>query len=197
MPSRPFAENIDVERSSPAAGTRRGVGGSWTRSLSIILCGAGLVTVSAAVVCRALAGHLTVNVTTSMPRGIYWIASGSPLRRGSIVVFVPPETARRLITECRDPPSSFKLLKQIVAVPGDRVCIDAGRHIVGDQAISAVADRDRLGRRLEPYQFCGVVPDGRAFVAANGASSLDSRYFGPVRLADLIPVWPLWTFSSP
>ncbi len=182
--------------SSPNLRWMRGPCITRVRSLMGTLMCAGLATVSTGAGCRALARDVTVNVTASMPRGIYRVASGHPLRRGSIVVFVPPETARRLLTERRDLPSSFRLLKQMVAVPGDRVCIDAGRYIVGGHVISAVADHDRLGRPLEPYQFCGVVPDGRAFVAANGASSLDSRYFGPVRLADLIPVWPLWTFSS-
>jgi type IV secretory pathway protease TraF len=63
--------------------------------------------------------------------------------------------------------------------------------------VSPIATHDHLGRPLRPYLFCGLVPDGSVFVAAHGDSSLDSRYFGPIPISDLLPAVPLWTFSSP
>jgi type IV secretory pathway protease TraF len=62
--------------------------------------------------------------------------------------------------------------------------------------VSPIATHDHLGRPLRPYPFCGLVPNGSVFVAAHGDSSLDTRYFGPIRISDVTPAVPLWTFSS-
>jgi hypothetical protein len=42
--------------------------------------------------------------------------------------------------------------------------------------------------------FLRVVPAGVAFLAAAGASSLDSRFFGPIPISDLTPAVPVWTY---
>lgn len=140
---------------------------------------------------------MTLNVTTSMPRGLYWLRPGVRLDRGTVVTFPCPAAIRPLVAARRYLPANFKLLKRIVAVAGDRVCLDGDRYVVGDQLVSPIATHDHLGRPLHPYRFCGLVPEGSVFVAAHGDSSLDSRYFGPVPLLDLTPAVPLWTSSSP
>jgi conjugative transfer signal peptidase TraF len=156
--------------------------------------GAGaLIAAGLTVGCAQLASRLTVNFTTSMPRGLYWLGPTRPLTRGTIVSLPVPVDVRALVAERHYLPSNFHLLKRVVALPGDRVCIEGHRYVVGDQLLSPIAERDQGGRPLTPYLFCSTVPPGTAFVAASGASSLDSRYFGPVSLNDLTPAVPLWT----
>lgn len=167
------------------------------RAAVIILVVAGVVALALIGACRLLASRVTLNVTTSMPAGLYWLRPGARLERGTVVVFACPPAMRALVAARHYLPATFKLLKRVAAVAGDRVCLDGDRYVVGDQLLSSIATHDHLGRPLRPFLFCGLVPDGYVFVAAHGDSSLDSRYFGPVPIFDLTPAVPLWTLSSP
>jgi type IV secretory pathway protease TraF len=117
--------------------------------------GAGL----AAIVVLSLAGaalatRLTVNVTTSMPRGLYWLDPGRPIERGTVVCLPVPASVRPLVEARRYLPPNFRLLKRVVALPGDSVCLDDRRYVVDGTLRSVVADHDLLGRQLTPYHFC-------------------------------------------
>jgi conjugative transfer signal peptidase TraF len=158
------------------------------RTLATIAC------ISAVVIagCCILATRLTINVTASMPRGLYWLRPGAPVRRHTVVSLEVPANARALADRI-SMPATMRLLKTVVALPGDRVCIDDHRYVVGGELLSIIASRDQAGRPLVPFPFCGTVPPGFGFVAARGESSLDSRYFGPVAITVLMPAVPLWT----
>jgi conjugative transfer signal peptidase TraF len=178
----------------PAASDRRPLFRRGRTPLRIFLL-AALLTLAASVGCRALVSQLTVNVTSSMPRGLYWLRPGGAIDRGSVVCLAVPPSMRTLVAQRHYLPPRFHLLKRVVALPGDHVCTDHRGYVVNDHLVSAVAARDLLGRPLPPpYPFCGTVPPDVAFVAAAGNSSLDSRYFGPVPINDLTPSVPLWTF---
>jgi conjugative transfer signal peptidase TraF len=139
-----------------------------------------------------LASRLTRNYTPSLPLGVYLLRPGLPVSKGSLVDFEVPPRARALIAG-RYLPARFHLLKRVVALEGDAVCFADGSYRVEGVAISAIARRDSIGRPLPPFDFCGKVPAGTAFVATPHPSSLDSRYFGPVPLSDLTVVTALWT----
>ena len=177
---------------SPSSGLRFRLTSQWRPILRTLLA-AAVVTALAGVGCRGVASRLTLNLTASMPRGLYWLRPRSPLSRGTAVSLSFPPAVRFLMTTRRYLPSSFHLLKRVVAVAGDYVCTEGNRYVVGDTLISMIATHDHLGRPLEPYRYCGTVPSGYAFVAASGESSLDSRYYGPIALGDLTPAVPLWT----
>ncbi len=155
---------------------------------------AAIITAGVGAGCRALASRLTVNLTASMPRGLYWLRPGSPISRGTTVDLSLPAAVRSLVAIRRNLPPGFRLLKRAAAIAGDHVCTEGGRYVIGETAISTIATHDHVGRPLEPYHFCGDVPQGYIFLAASGDSSLDSRYFGPVATGDLTAVVPLWTF---
>jgi conjugative transfer signal peptidase TraF len=153
-------------------------------------------TVLATAGCAAVCRHITINVTPSLPRGLYWLTADHDPRRGSIVVLFPPAPFRELIAQRGYLPSSVPLLKRVVALPGDTVCTTAGRYLAAGVDLGPAASADAAGRQLPSFfPFCDTVPPGAAFVAGHGPSSLDSRYFGPVRLSTLTVVVPLWTSS--
>ena len=139
------------------------------------------------------ASRLTRNYTPSLPLGVYWLRPGLPIAKGEIVDLAIPSVARALIVG-RYLPAGFRLLKRVVAVPGDRVCLFGGKYRVDGVTISTIASADSVGRALPVFSFCGTVPGGMAFVATSVPSSLDSRYFGPVPLSALTVARPLWTF---
>jgi conjugative transfer signal peptidase TraF len=147
--------------------------------------------------CAAFASRFTLNLTSSLPRGIYLLRSTGAPQRGSIVAFDVPPALRELVAARNYLPPGARLLKRVVAVAGDSVCTNGNRYVVDEQLVSDIAPADARGLSLPaPYPFCGVVPPGVAFVAGAGASSLDSRYFGPLPLATLTTTVPIWTFSS-
>ena len=160
-----------------------------------ILFTAATITAGLSLAGRQLAARLTVNVTTSMPRGLYWLRPGGRVALPSTVTLDIPSRVRELVDQRRYLPPGFRLLKSVVAGAGDVVCIEHQLYSVNGRLISVVATTDQAGRPLPPpYPFCGVVPGGFAFLAAAGTSSLDSRFFGPVPISDLTPAVPLWTY---
>ena len=114
------------------------------------------------------------------------------MSKGALVDFPIPSNARQLIAG-RYLPARFHLLKRVVALEGDVVCLARGQYVVNGVSISAIATRDSIGRSLPTFGFCGPVPAGNAFVATPVASSLDSRYFGPVPISAVTVASPLWT----
>lgn len=156
-----------------------------------MLCAAGAAAVSVAG-SAMVASRLTRNHTPSLPLGVYWLRPGVPVTRGALVDFAIPSEARPLIAD-RYLPGRFHLLKRVVALEGDFVCLAGGRYAVNGSSISEIASHDSLGRPLSAFAFCGLVPVGMAFVATPVASSLDSRYFGPVQVSALTVASPLWT----
>jgi conjugative transfer signal peptidase TraF len=144
-----------------------------------------------------LGSCLTVNVTSSMPRGLYFLDRSKPIERGTVVCLPVPPNIRPLVNDRHYLPPNFRLLKKVVALPGDQVCLDHHSYVVGGAPLSVIADHDHLGRPLPAYSFCSTVPPGSVFLIAHGDSSLDSRYFGPVPFTDLTAAVPLWTSSSP
>lgn len=137
----------------------------------------------------AVCGHITINVTPSLPRGLNWLTVDHDPHRGSIVVLFPPAPLRELLAHRGYLPSTVPVLKRVVALPGDTVCTTTGRYLAAGLDLGPVATADAH------RPVCDTVPPGTAFLAGHGPSSLDSRYFGPVPLSTLTVVVPLWTTS--
>jgi conjugative transfer signal peptidase TraF len=149
----------------------------------------------ALLVCAGVAGSRFVwNLSPSMPRGLYLSRRDLVPTLGSTVLFAPPPVATAVIRVRHYLPPGVSLLKRIVAIPGERVCIGPRLFLANGVVIGEVALRDSAGRPLAPFVFCDVVPRGAAFVATTAQLSFDSRYFGPVTTSNLTLVVPIWTF---
>jgi conjugative transfer signal peptidase TraF len=167
-----------------------------SRTLGIAALGL-LAALALAVALGLCCRRLTYNTTPSLPRGLYTLRPERPPVRGDVVVFSIPASLAPLVATRRYLPLSFRLLKRLVAVPGDHVCLDGVHFVVNGRVISDVARVDSLGRPLpDPYRYCGVVAPGLGFVATPPTTSLDSRFFGPLDLDQLIPAEPTWIPSS-
>ena len=126
---------------------------------------------------------------------------GTRLWRGALAIFVSPND-RALV-----------YIKRVIALPGDRVDIEGADVRVNGRALSA-GDTDAAGVAHEqgdhgPYTVIPpsgpaavtpvhlTVPDGQVFLLGdNRPSSLDSRRFGTVPLADVKGVARQVWFSS-
>jgi conjugative transfer signal peptidase TraF len=141
------------------------------------------------------------NGSESMPRGWYRIVdSGAHARKGDLVIVAPPHTVafgyafqRGYFTE------HDLLLKRLVAVPGDRLDIDAqGVRVNGLRLPNSTPKaRDEAGRPL-PQVYLPDYPlqDGEVLLMSDySPASFDGRYFGPIPRACIEGVVrPVWTW---
>ena len=142
-----------------------------------------------------LCSHLVVNVTDSLPHGLYWLSRHSDVRLGQLVAVHPPDTIRGLLRERGYAPADGYLLKRVAALGGDDVCVQGGLARVRGEVLGQQRREDSQGRILPRYESCGPLPAGAVFLAAAHPRSLDSRYFGPVAEGDVVAeVTPLWTW---
>ncbi|MEM8515386.1 conjugative transfer signal peptidase TraF [Massilia sp. MP_M2] len=152
--------------------------------------------------------HLAINSTKSMPRGIYLVTPLHSVERGQVVSLcisnqaaIGIYLARRYLSASGQCQASLpRLLKPVVAVPGDLVTITAAGTAVNGQLLpnSGVFDTDSEGRDIGhlPLGWSKRLDAGEYFVLANYLQrSLDSRYYGTLRRDDLKGrAWPLITF---
>ena len=139
-----------------------------------------------------------VNVTSSMPAGVYRIVAGAP-QRGEYVSFCPENEAAAFALErgyllpgsC--PSGARPLLKRLAGMEGDDVRVSPeGIHVNGVlQPASAALAGDRNGFPLAGADLGGRVPPGRTLLLAEHEGSYDSRYFGFVPAAALKRVRPV------
>ena len=137
----------------------------------------------------AWADGVRINVTPSMPVGLWRVSSPSDLRRGDVVTFCAPRTAAgRLghdrgylgLGNCED--GTRAIVKTVVAVAGDRVEAAAAGLRVNGEAVrhTELLTEDTAGRALlgmTPGSY--AVAAGEVWVASgHDPRSWDSRYWG-------------------
>ena len=144
--------------------------------------------------CGAAGRSYTWNHSPSLPRGLYRLCPTAHPVRDAVVSFPVPPTVTALISARHYLPADAKLLKTVVALPGDRVDIDPSGYRVNGHLIGSVSPTDAVGRPLPAFSFSGPVPPGFAFVATSAPLSFDSRYFGPVPISSLAVAVPVWTY---
>jgi conjugative transfer signal peptidase TraF len=165
----------------------------------------GLVVVLAAVVGLGALLGLRLNLTESLPRGVYRTITEEP-RRGSIVVVCLPLDAAELARErgylgpgsC--PRGVRALGKMVVATGGDVVAHREEGVLVNLKPIanSGTLRRDSRRRTIPHYPWGDYVLKARELwlFSPYRPNSYDSRYFGPVDASRVVSVLrPVWTWG--
>ena len=121
----------------------------------------------------ALASHLLLNLTRSMPLGLDWLHRGGPVRRGDLVTFRVPAEVRSLVRERHYLLEGALLLKPVAAVAGDTVCIVGDELAIDGRAVARLRGHDSDGRPLprEP----AAVPSQRS-MSTSRAGSAELRF---------------------
>ena len=144
-----------------------------------------------------------INITPSLPEGIYQLSS-EDVDRGDLVVFcLPPDNPFSSLAGERGylGPGCCNsglrpLLKHLVGLPGDDLLIENDSLILNGFNLtgSERPKRDRQGRTLpHPLLKAGIIPDGQALVLSlEHVGSFDSRHFGLIPLASFKKVRPVW-----
>ena len=139
-------------------------------------------------------GALRINLTASLPRGVYRTAEvDGPLAIGDLVYFcAPPGSAWELAATRRYTPpgpcadGAAPFLKPIVALSGDRYSVADSSVTVLGQTLP-LASVDSAGRSLPHLPLGpGVVPANAVMVASDKMNGFDSRYAGPLPISAIV-----------
>lgn len=143
--------------------------------------------------------QIVYNPSDSVAPGWYRIVSADSLQVDSIVLARLPATAAALAAQRGYLPAGVPLLKRIGAVAPQWVCVDGTSVRIDDVVVAAVIRADGHGRPLSAWSQCRRLARGELFLlSSTNSASFDSRYFGPVRVSDVIgSAQSLWTWSSP
>lgn len=150
---------------------------------------------------------IRINVTASMPRGIYWIQSAKHLHEGDFVaVCLPFKLAqfalkRGYLKRGNCNTGVQPLFKELIALSPETVLITSSYVQINHHVLahSATLLRDSKFRTI-PAVKRGLYPlkANQAWLYGNkSARSWDSRYFGPIDTKFITSVAkPLWIFSE-
>jgi conjugative transfer signal peptidase TraF len=154
-------------------------------------------------VCAALAAivpqpSILWNDTSSEPKGLYIRIAARP-STGRIIAFNAPAPAFPYADDRMGYLHRIPILKQIAAGEGDVVCERAGELSINGRARAPGFAHDLRGRRLPQWNGCRKLAKDEFFVFSDRIpNSFDSRYYGPVKAAEIIGVFePVATSSNP
>lgn len=129
---------------------------------------------------------LLINISDSIPRGIYVRTFVETIRRGSIVAFPMPTAMQNYIAPYPEWFAFFvshRLIKPVVAIAGDAICRDGDTNIVtvNGMELGIAQTKGKDGRSLPSWSGCKVLGADEIAVASDRIpDSLDSKIFGPV-----------------
>jgi len=86
------------------------------------------------------------------------------------------------------------LIKRIVALSGDTICMDGNEVQLNGHAFVQRLNRDRRGRILPHWSGCRTLTAKQLFpVMQRVPDSFDGRYFGPLPISAIegrmVPIW--------
>lgn len=140
--------------------------------------------------------RMVFNPSPSAPRGLYAAVDFERVELGDLLLVEAPRTHRNWLIGRGYLGPEVPLIKRVAALPGDRVCARNRVILVNQRPLATALHRDGLGRPLPIWQGCRALLDGEFFALMTDVpTSLDSRYFGPLRtdtiIAKLRPLWLL------
>lgn len=125
--------------------------------------------------------------TPSMPEGYYLTYPAFALKNGDNVLFYPDAKTEALIVKRHWLPEHVTLLKKIVGVPGDHLCIKDQKVYINGRLQALVWKHDEKGHPLPVFRYCGKIKQGDYFVeGVADPRSFDSRYYGLVSRQQII-----------
>ena len=144
-----------------------------------------------------------VNLSGSMPIGLYRVSSGPPVNGAMVLACLPADVAvfaksRGYVPNGRCPGATAPIGKVVLAMAGDSVEVTAEGLLLNGNPVRNTRPLavDAAGRSLPRF------PDGTYVVGQEevwlyspySKRSFDSRYFGPLPVSSIRNrVLPLWT----
>lgn len=127
---------------------------------------------------RLIGEIFLINVTPSVPTGLYVRDFGATIARNAIVAVDQPLAAHRVLAPLGYP-SEAALIKEVAGFGGDAVCADDEAVMVAGHGFPAPV-ASLLTQGIPAWTECRALRSDELFLLGAGATSFDSRSFGPV-----------------
>ena len=137
-----------------------------------------------------------INLSGSIPVGLYRTITGSEHRVGDLVVFDVPAAAQPVVYGRNILPEGWPLMKYIAALHDDIFCVHKKSLFINQKYIAAVLEYDSQGEPLSHVEGCHKIGiDEFLPISTYIPHSYDGRYFGAVPLSSIrARAAPVWTF---
>lgn len=142
--------------------------------------------------------HYYLNLSPSVPLGLYRIAPSVALAVGDLVVFDPPQRVHTYIYGRRWLPQGWPLIKYVGALHGETYSVEKNSVYINGRYIGPVYSQDDEGNPLPQITGTHTVEPGTFLPLSTYSSrSFDGRYFGTVELASIKgKTLPVWTYGT-
>ena len=129
--------------------------------------------------------YFVLNISSSIPIGIYKVDKSIDFKRGDIVTF-----STKRYKDILDYPGSIKNItfsKYIAGIRGDYIRIENNKIYVNNKEKGNIFKVDGLNNRLPQLKEKEyIVQEDEVFVLAPNDKSFDSRYYGCIKKSDVI-----------
>lgn len=123
-----------------------------------------------------------------MPTGWY-VRSLDELARGALVTVRAQDVAADYAATRNFTDAGDRFIKRIAANDGDSVCAEGDAVRINGRTVAHRATHDSQGRALPHWSGCRALSADEVFLMGDTPDSFDSRYFGPVSIADIEGAW--------
>ena len=135
-----------------------------------------------------------VNITSSLPQGIYVRVPREEIKKGDYIVYAPSAEVKKIIIKNGWGEGKHDFLKKVGAVAGEKYSIDS-QTLASGKYVGQVYEKDNAGNELPNLRGKFEVPQGYVLPVATNARSFDGRYSGAIpksRIkAKVVPIF-LW-----
>jgi len=128
-----------------------------------------------------------INLTDSVPVGLYFMDYDSEIQTGDIISFQLFGEAGEMMKGRGYVSDHTPLIKFVAGTKGDRFCIDSNRNFtINDGIIGKALEHDGNGQPLPRIEGCRMLAHDEILVVGSGIRSFDSRYFGPISVKNVV-----------
>ncbi len=137
--------------------------------------------------------NFILNLTPSVPKGIYQVRSIMNLRLGNLIIFNLPNKLKRDLATRPWVRIALPLIKPVGALPGDTVCNLDEQIVINNLVKGQIHAFDYQGRSLPQLDGCfRIKSDEFLPLSTYNDRSFDGRYFGPIKtdaiIGEAIPI---------
>ena len=123
-----------------------------------------------------------VNVTSSLPQGLYVRVPRREITKGDYIVYEPTAEVKEIIIKNGWGEGKHDFLKTVGAVSGEKYSIDSQTLAfeINGKYVGQVYEKDNAGNELPKLRGKFEVPQGYILPVATSARSFDGRYSGVI-----------------
>ena len=125
-----------------------------------------------------------LNLTDSVPRGVYMRVPKNEILRGDYIVYEPTEKTQKIMVANGWSNGKEKFLKIAVGISGDKYEIGEN-FLVNGKNLGRVCAKDSEGHELPKIYGKYTVEAGEILPAGTNVKSFDGRYTGTIKESEI------------